>query len=138
MSTWAERCSGLLTYDFCPWANRWVYWIKQPVAALGLAAVSALACAVFVQPLAWVPSVAVMLVVALGYLWPSVAMRGLSAEVSFRQRRVTEGETARAVLRVVNHWPWPVWGVSLEEGFADSRTVALARVAGWSTNEFLW
>ncbi len=138
MATWSERVSGLLTHDFCPWANRWVYWIKQPAAALGLAGIAALACAVFVQPLAWIPFAAVLLVVVLGYLWPSMAVRGLAAEVVFPQCRVTEGTATRVILRVVNKWPWPVWGISLEGGFGASPTVALALIAGWSSSEFVW
>ena len=54
--------SRLLTYDFCPQVNRWVYWMKRPIAILSLAAVAALACAVFVKPLALVAFGAVLLV----------------------------------------------------------------------------
>lgn len=103
-----------------------------------MAGLAALACAIFVQPLAWIPFSAVLLVVVLGYLWPLIAVRGLSVEVEFPQRRVIEGATTRVILRVVNKWPWPVWGISLEGGFGDSPTVALARIPVWSSNEFAW
>jgi uncharacterized protein (DUF58 family) len=141
--------SRLLTYDFCPWANRWVYWLKRPIAILSLAAVAALTCAIFVKPLALVAFAAVLLVVVLGYLWPTIAVRGLSCGVRFPQRRVTEGEPALVLVRITNHWPFPVWGIAIEDGFGGNSStiggdltnrgsVALARVAGWTTSEFRW
>lgn len=132
------RVSQLLTYDFCPQFNRWVYWVKDPAASLTLAALAALACAVFIKPIAWLAFAAVMFVVFLGYLWPTIAVQRLSARLSFRQRRVSEGDVAHAVLTVVNRWPWPVWGISLEEGFGTRPTIALSRIGGYATAEFLW
>ena len=46
--------SRLLTYEFCPQANRWDYGMKWPITSLSLTAVSALACAGFVKPVALV------------------------------------------------------------------------------------
>ena len=66
----------LLTHDFCPSANRWVYWIKRPSAALALAMLVAMACAVFVQPVAWLAATALLLVVMLGCLWPAITWGG--------------------------------------------------------------
>ncbi|MBC8113874.1 MAG: hypothetical protein H7062_05830, partial [Candidatus Saccharimonas sp.] len=136
----------LLEYDFCPWANRWLYWMKRPIASLALAGFAALACAIFVKPLALVACAATLLVVLLGYVWPSVAVRGLDCSIRFTQTRVSENETATARVRIVNRWPWPVWGMSLEGGFdggneginSRAASVALARVAGWATTEFEW
>lgn len=140
--------SRLLTYDFCPWANRWVYWIKRPIASLGLAAMAALVCAIFVKPVAMIAFGAVAIVLVLGYLWPSIAVRGLACKVRFQQGRVTEGDTALVIVRITNRWPWPVWGIAIENGFGGNSSgsdrnggdgsVALARVAGWSTSEFEW
>jgi uncharacterized protein (DUF58 family) len=137
--------SRLLTYDFCPGLNRWVYWVKRPLASLGLAAVAALLCAVFVKPIALIAFGAVVLVLVLGYLWPSFSVRGLQCHVRFRQRHVTEDDPVSAIVRISNRWPWPVWGVALDGGFganpnhsASGSSVALARVAGWSTSEYEW
>ena len=149
IATLGQRLSRLLTYDFCPWANQWVYWMKRPIASLSFAAVAALTCAVFVKPLALVAFGAVVLVVLLGYLWPAIAVRGLTCRLRFQQRRITEGESAVALVTIINRWPWPVWGIAIEGGFggkfsaADNSSsnhgsVALARVPGWSTSEFQW
>jgi len=127
-----------LTYDFCPWANRFVYWMKQPIAALSLAMAAALALAIFVRPVALVAFAAILVVVLLGYLWPWVAVRGLAARLRFTQTRVAEGEEARAIVRVTNTWPWPVWGLAVEGDVGGEASVALAQVPGWSTAEFGW
>lgn len=147
MAVLLRTLSRLLTYDFCPWANQWVYWVKRPISSLTLAALAALACAVFVKPLALVSFGALVLVVILGYLWPTIAVRGLTCTVKFDQRRVTEGETALALVTITNRWPWSVWGISIEGGFGTKQdfsgnenreSVALARVPGWSTSQFQW
>lgn len=130
--------AGVLTYDFCPWANRFVYWMKQPIAALSLAMAAALALAIFVRPVALVAFVAILVVVVLGYLWPWVAVRGLAAHLHFMQTRVAEGEEARAMVQVTNTWPWPVWGLAVEGDVGGTASVALAQVPGWSTAEFGW
>jgi uncharacterized protein (DUF58 family) len=128
----------LLTHDFCPGANRWVYWMKKPIASLSLALAAAVLCAVFVKPIALVAAVAIGVVVALGYAWPSIAVRGLSATLRFQQPRVVEGDVARAEVAVRNSWPWPVWGISLEGDLGGPASVALARIAGLSTATFTW
>lgn len=138
MTTWSSKLTALLTYDFCPWANRWVYWIKRPAASLGLAAVAALACAIFGKPAAVVALGAIVVVVGLGYAWPSVSIRGLSATIHFRHRRVSEGEPVRCVVQIVNRWPWPVWGISVEADFGSPESVALSRVGAWSSAGFEW
>jgi uncharacterized protein (DUF58 family) len=133
-ATW-RILSTALTYDFCPWANRWVYWMKRPLANLCFVAAAACGCALLGKPATWLALAAVL---ALGILWPTVAVRGLAATVTFRQRRVSEGDTALVLVQIVNRWPWPVWGIALESGFGPGAGVALARVSGWSATEFEW
>jgi len=137
ISTWLAR---VLTHDFCPGANPWVSWVKQPIFALLLALVIAFICSVFVSPVALVSCASILLVIGLGYGWPQVTIRGLSARLRFLERRVGEGETAHAVVAIRNAWPWPVWGVTLEVdlGGVVPDAVSLARVEGWSTAEFTW
>lgn len=145
-SRWGKGLSWLLEYDFCPWANRWVYWVKRPLASLTFAALAALACAVFVKPVALVALAATLLVAAMGYIWPSVSVRGLNGSLFFARSRVSENEPVTVRVRIVNRWPWPVWGIAIEEGFvrdtrdisSEGASVALARVGGWSSAEFEW
>ena len=34
-----NRVDDFLNYDFCPWANRWVYWMKHPLVGVAVVAV---------------------------------------------------------------------------------------------------
>lgn len=132
--------AGLLTHDFCPGVNRWVYWVKRPIFTLLIAMGIAVVCAVVVSPVALISCAAIMAVILLGYGWPQVTTRGLSARLQFVEKRITEGETAHAIVTVRNAWPWPVWGVTVEVDLGGARPeeASLARVAGWSTVEFTW
>jgi uncharacterized protein (DUF58 family) len=132
--------AGLLTYDFCPGANRWVSWAKRPIFTLLIALTIALVCALFVSPVAVISCAAIVVVISLGYGWPHITIRGLSARLRFAEHRIIAGETAHAIVTVQNAWPWPVWGVTAEIdlGGDSPATVALARIGGWSTEEFAW
>ena len=28
---WLHQTNAAMSHDFCPWANRWVYWLKKPL-----------------------------------------------------------------------------------------------------------
>lgn len=135
-----NRLERLFTHDFFPGVNPWVYWVKRPIFTLLIALAIALVCSIFVSPVALISCAAIVAVILLGYAWPQVTARGLAARLRFLERRVTEGETAHAIVAVRNDWPWPVWGVTLEAdlGGVEPAAVALAKVAGWSTVEFTW
>lgn len=131
------RFVAVLNYDFCPNANRFVYWLKKPLTILVLAAVIALACALLLNPQAFAAVGGLAVVIALGLVWPTVALRGLSSRLEWERSRCREGETVRARLVIKNRCPWPVWGLTLEGGFrSDAPAAALARVAGFSEVEF--
>jgi uncharacterized protein (DUF58 family) len=142
-----------LSHDFCPWANRYVYWLKHPLVVLALGALVALAIGAAALPQGYVVCGGLVAVMVLGVAWPWIAMLGVQAELRFERRRVREGECSSAVLSVLNRMPWPAWGLVLESGFlpagdgtsllpADADTnhvaVALALVPGWSRSEFRW
>lgn len=138
MRSFSTMLAQILTYDFCPWANRWLHWIKHPLAALGFAALAALACAIFVEQMAVVALAAIVLVGLIGLFWPSMSICGLSAEFGFRQERVEEGQAARVHVLLQNHLPWPVWGLTIQWSTTESLSMALAKVPGRSRMEFEW
>ena len=133
-----------VNHDFFPSLNRYVYWLKQPIGWFLLAAVASLLVAIMLGPQGWVLFVGIVSVTLLGVLWPALAMRGLSAELSFDRRRVTEQQVVRVKLRVTNRWPLPIWGLSLDRGFSSycdrsgRPVIALGCVRPWSTAEFEW
>lgn len=143
--TWLLAAANI---DFCPWANRYVAWLKQPIGwfVIGIAA-SALVGG-FLAPQGWLAGGTLSGVVILGLFWPRLAMGGITAELSFARPRGGEGEAAEAILTIHNRRPWPVWGLLVESGFwpqQDSSpdaagrprdVTALARVPGWSRTRF--
>ncbi len=132
------------SHDFCPGLNRYVYWLKQPIGWFLLAALASLLVAFTLGPQGWVLFAGITTVTLLGVLWPALAMRGLSAELTFDRRRVTEQQAVRVKLTVSNRWPLPIWGLALDRGFAASEdqsgrpVIALGCVRPWSTAEFEW
>ncbi|MCA9089419.1 MAG: DUF58 domain-containing protein [Planctomycetaceae bacterium] len=140
-----RHAQDLLHYDFCPWANYWVYWMRHPLACLGAAAVVAVCCGMYVNPVAYAVLVGILLVGGLGAIWPWIAVQGLSGEAEFVTARCRPGQVTTVRLRFRNHAPWPVWGLSIRHGFHDasaiadeSSGIALARLNGWAETEFEW
>lgn len=137
--------SAWIHYDFCPWANRYVDWLKQPIGWFAIAAAASLAIGLTLAPQGLVMFAAITAFILLGVAWPWIEMRGLTCRLRFMKGRLREEESVRVRLDVVNRWPWPVRGLAVERGFlaeADSggnpTDVALARVPGWSQSTFYW
>ena len=135
--------SAIGTYDFCPWANRYVLWLRQPIGWFAVAALAAGLIGAFVAPQGWVVCGVVLVVMALGMVWPWLAIGGLEARIEFDRRRCYELAPVTVVLTVTNRRPWPVWGLLVERGFfrpvgpaQERAATALSRVAGWSTSRF--
>ena len=138
MRGFGQFVTAILTRDICPQAAAWARRLEHPAAVLTAALASSLALAAWVSPLALVSFASILAVLALGYAWPTLSIRGLSARVRFHEPRVNEGEVVQATVAVRNAWPWPVWGISVEGDIGGEVSIALAQVAGWSTTEFVW
>lgn len=134
----------LLDRDFCPWANRYVYWLKKPLGILVVATVASLLCGVFVAPQGLVIAATIGATIALGMAWPWLGLRGLSCELQFPRQRGVEGCASKVEVVVRNRWPFPVWGLAIEDGFflrqmgQDGTAVALSGIRGWSKTKFHW
>ena len=134
----------LLNTDFCPAANRYVYWLKKPLGVLIVAALASLLCGLFVAPQGLVISGTIAATIVLGMVWPWVGLRGLSCELQFSQRRGVEGQVSPVEVVIKNRWPFPVWGLAIEDGFflpqdgEDGTALALSGIRGWSKTKFSW
>ena len=141
-----QRLADASTHDFCPWANRYVYWLKQPIGWFLSGAAAALLIGLSVAPQALVVFAAIVVVIVVGVAWPWIGMRGISCSLAFDRRRTVEGARVPVRITVVNRWPWPLWGLMVDRGFVphdagsinESPAVSLARVPGWSQTTFEW
>ena len=138
-----------LRADFCPWANRWVYWMKDPFWCVVLATGLSLAVGVMVNPVVLLLTAILVLLGGVAALLPWLTMRGLDCVVSLDQGRGRVGESLGVRVRIRNRRFWPAWGVSLSGGFPTQREdltaggspaggVALARIPGRVEVEYVW
>jgi uncharacterized protein (DUF58 family) len=140
----------LLSTDFCPWANRYVYWLKQPIGWIVLAAIASVLVGVFHSRTGWLMLACFLALMALGTIWPWLQIQVARCEVDFDRHRINEEETAVVTLRVTNRSPIPLFGLSIENGFfagmqskeeavSDDRIcISLSRIPPFSTNAYRW
>lgn len=139
--TWGQWLLWIAAEDHCEWANPYVARLRTPLGVLLMGAVASLLCGLFVAPQGFAIFGAIVGIVVLGLAWPWVAMRGIRGSLEFAADRGREGKPTAARFVVTNSWPWPVWGLSVNEPLlaADGTpetTVALARIDGWSRATF--
>ena len=140
-----RRLSAVGSHDFCPWANRYVYWLKQPIGWFVVGALASMLTAIFLAPHAWIIFGSLIVVLVAGVVWPWMAVSRVAAEIAFDCQRSREGELIEVCLSVQNRWPLPLWGLAVEKGFfvetkdsGERPIAALARVPGWSKSEFVF
>ena len=75
--------AAALNHDFCPSANSYVYWLKQPVGWVACGTFASILVGLFIGPQGYALTGAFLTLLVLGVSWPWLCMRGLSCEVSF-------------------------------------------------------
>ncbi len=139
---WVAR---LLTTDFCPSANRFVYWLKEPVGWFVLATAVSVMIGLYFAPIGWTLAAALTSVIAVGMVWPAIAVRAVSCSLRPKQLQVHEEDSCELEFTVRNWLPLPLWGLSVE-GFLDRTckhvdtekipTVALAFLRSLTTSTY--
>lgn len=137
-----EAAHQVLNHDFCPWANRWVYWMKHPLSVLGLLLITSIPCGIYVNQVAFGFATILLILGVLGVVWPWISMRGVDCLLEFDRTRCRVGQPVVIRIELRNRWPFPLWGLELKKGFMvnedDPSGVALACLWGWSTREIRW
>lgn len=134
-----------LNHDFCPSANTYVYWLKQPIGWVVAGIFASLLVGLFIGPQGYVLTGAFLTLLLLGVSWPWLCMKGLSCELKFDEARSVEGESTIVSLDIVNRLPIPAFGVMIQGQFLqdlnhedDVIAVSLKRVAALSVSNFQW
>ncbi|MEL6110197.1 MAG: DUF58 domain-containing protein [Planctomycetota bacterium] len=136
------RVESFFTTDFCPWATRFVYWLKEPIGWFVLATAICCMIGLYFSPVGWTLAAALVALMTVGMLWPLIAV--FSTTVTLRSESVAVHEDAGCGLVVgVRNWlPIPVWGLKVE-GYLDQvsdddtlPTVALASVPSRSLADY--
>ncbi len=125
--------------DHLSGVNKYLPW-RSAFGSLCMVAVAAVLCGFFVHFHAHVLLAAVLVVLAVGTVWPWVSTRGLRAAVSFGAARGREGEPVRVRLDVRNLLPVAARGVRVRGVLSDGggTEVSLAAVPGWRRTRFEW
>ncbi len=127
--------------DFCPGANRYLYWLKEPIGWFVMALVISVLIGVHVTPLGWTLASVIGSIIVVGMLWPWVAVRMVYAGLRPAVDEVHEGQTCDLILTIRNALPLPLWGLVIE-GYLDCEsdevqpTTALACVPGLSQADY--
>ncbi|KLU06687.1 hypothetical protein RISK_001251 [Rhodopirellula islandica] len=131
----------MLTTDFCPWANRFVYWLKEPIGWFVLATAISVIVGLYLSPIGWVLAASLSAIMVVGMAWPLVAVSVTRCELRPETNCVHEGDACRMLVSVRNRLPIPVWGLSVEgyldcEGDEAVPTVGLACVPPMCVSDF--
>ncbi len=134
---WAD----LLVIDFCPWANRYVYWLKEPIGWFVAALAISLLVGLYVSSVGWVLASMIFAVIVAGMVWPWCVVRAARCRLRPSVPELHEGQSCDLILVVANRFPIPLWGISVE-GYLDRRgddvkpSIALACVPPCSDAEY--
>ena len=142
--TWTH---WLVTTELLPSWNRILRYVKTPLSVLLVSSLIFSLCGWLVAPQIYLLFAATTCVIAVGMVYPWIAIYAVDCHIDFPINRVVEGSVIRPRLVVHNRWPIPVWGLAVERGFeswedseslSDSVAVALAHAPAWSRTEFTW
>lgn len=135
------RWRSLLTTDFCPSLNRYVYWLKEPIGWFALAGIASLLLAVYVSSVGWSLAAMIGAILLVGMAWPQAAVWAAVGSLRPLLNEVSEDDECVMVLRLHNRLPFPLLGIAIE-GYFDRTgdetrpTLALAQVPAWSRAEY--
>ncbi|MGB7343443.1 MAG: DUF58 domain-containing protein [Pirellulaceae bacterium] len=130
-----------MTTDFCPWANRFVYWLKEPIGWFVLATAISVVIGLYFSPIGWTLAASLAAIIVVGMAWPLVAIHVTTCGLQPETDSIHEDDACRMVVSVRNRVPVPVWGLAVE-GYLDCEsddalpTVGLACVPPLCESDF--
>ena len=109
-----QLIASLSGQDFCPWANRYVYWLKEPVGWFVVALAVSTLVGLFLSPLGWTVAAGLCTVLALGLGFPWLATRTLVCELKPVNTSLHERQPSQLQMTVRNRLPFPIVGLMVE------------------------
>jgi uncharacterized protein (DUF58 family) len=135
------KVSAVLSTDFCPWANKYVYWLKEPIGWFVMALGISVLVGMHISPLGWTLASAIAGIIAIGMVWPWIAVSSSQCKLAPAVAEIYEGQSCELVFSVCNRLPLPLWGLAVEgyldrEGDDTQPTIALACVPPVSSADY--
>lgn len=112
----------LLRHDFCPWANKYVYWLKQPIGWFVVAMMVSVLVGAFANPIGWTLAIGLATILLLGLAFPWLAVRLTQCELNPLIPAVHEQQATDLLLTVRNPLPIPIWGLTIDGYLTQSFT----------------
>ena len=109
-----DTVASLANHDFCPWANRYVYWLKEPVGWFVVALAVSILVGLFLSPMGWTVAAGLSMVLVLGLGFPWMATRTLVCELKPVSTSLHERQASQLELTVRNRLPIPILGLMIE------------------------
>ena len=139
------RVGQALNHDFCPQLNKFVYWLKEPIGWVISAALISAVVGVYIGPQGFLVMWTALAFLILGIAWPWLCMKGLSCSLEFDESRAVEDRAINPKLKIVNRWPIPVFGLTVEGPFLQDSSkddadvaVGLQKLSPISVSKFDW
>lgn len=118
LSNWLVRA---LERDYCPAAEPYIAWLRQPVGWFVVATLASVLVGVTISPLALSLAAGLLALLSIGLAYPWLAVRLAGCELVSQRTELEEDELHEVEVRVRNRCPWPLWGLIIE-GFVVSPT----------------
>ncbi len=114
-----KKIAHYAEYDYCPWANRYVYWLKEPVGWFVVGMLASLLVGAYLSPLGWSVAAGLATVIVLGLVFPWLATRSVRCELKPSQHELRERQETDLNFSVTNYLPIPITGLRLEGYFSE-------------------
>jgi uncharacterized protein (DUF58 family) len=140
------RLSQVLAGSYCIRFERYVNWLRCPLASLVQAMIASLLCGLFLHPQGLLLAFGIGAILTVGLVWPWLSLCGLTGSLSFEKGRAREGEPVPALMSIRNRCPWATWGIAVDAGLQHRSTggprdrpdASLSSVAGWTRTNASW
>ena len=97
LSRWFARLIRDCNSGYCIRLERYMNWLRSPLAILVQAMIASNLCGLFLHPQGFLLAFGLGALMAVGVVWPWLSLRGLTGSLSFEKRRAREGETRQGL-----------------------------------------
>lgn len=108
------RACAILNRDFCPWANQYICWLKEPVGWFLVATAVSILVGIFLSPMGWTLAAGLSAILILGLGFPWLATRTVICDLRPIHDELHEGDASHLELQVQNRLPIPISGLMIE------------------------
>jgi len=108
------------SYDVFPeFSKKFRKIIYTPFSVLFCTGLIGLFCGFFLHPQGFALAVGIFVILIMGLIFPFVTLYGISITLFFPKTSCIEGEPVEIILKIKNKYPWPGWGITIQDDSCD-------------------